>query len=200
MPRKLTRYAYSALFLIALCAVVYVLISAGNGTPNRAPFEKYARGELAGLSFDTRGDAAPTDSFEGPDGQSTTLQAFQGKPILVNFWATWCAPCEKEMPALGALQTARGGESFQIVAISVDSEEDKAYARQRLTELGASNIPFHYAAPENWDIVYAAGAKGFPTTVIYDAGGKEVARLSGDADWASIEAVGFIDALIAAAP
>ena len=114
----------------------------------------------------------------------------------MNFWATWCAPCEREMPSLGALQTARGGDRFEVIAISVDSEADKAYAAQRLGELGASNITFHSATPEQYEIVYDSGVQGFPTTILYDAGGKEIARLAGDADWSSLEAVNFVDALL----
>lgn len=197
MPRNLTRLAYLALFLVALGTIVYVLASAAGGNQDRAPFERYAKGSLANLTFDTAGDPAPIGEFEGPGGELTTLQAFEGAPILVNFWATWCGPCEREMPSLGALQAARGNPDFQILAISVDAEEDKSYARQRLGELGAANLPFHFAPPENWDIVYGAGARGFPTTILYDANGNEIARLAGDADWSSIEAVALIDAIIA---
>jgi thioredoxin-related protein len=103
------------------------------------------------------------------------------------------------MPSLGALQKARGSDAFEVVAISVDASEDKDYAVQRLNELGASDISFHIAPPENYEIVYDAGVKGFPTSILYGPDGKEIARLEGDADWASLEAIGFIDAILAKA-
>ncbi len=192
----MTRLAYIALFLIGLIAIVYALMSAGGGKPSENRLEAYARGEIEKLDFSQAGTSASNAPFYLEDGSAVSLDAFMGKVVLVNFWATWCAPCEKEMPSLGALQTARGGDRFEVVAISVDAQEDLSYAAQRLGELGASNITFHSATPEQYEIVYDSGVQGFPTTSLYDASGVEIARLAGDADWSSIEAVGFIDALL----
>ncbi|MBU1288484.1 MAG: TlpA family protein disulfide reductase [Alphaproteobacteria bacterium] len=195
----MTRLAFIGLFLVALGAIVYVLFSAVGGKPPSNPLERYAKGDMAKLSFASSGEAAPTDNMFAADGTPVTLDAWKGKTVLVNYWATWCSPCEREMPSLGALQTARGGDAFEIVAVSVDSSEDKDYAAKRLGELGAANISFHIAPPENYEIVYASGVKGFPTSIIYGPDGKEIARLAGDADWSAIEAVSFIDAILAKA-
>lgn len=192
----MTRLAYIALFLVGLIAIVYALMSAGGGKPPENRLESFAVGEIEKLDFANAGSQAASAPFYEEDGRAATLAEFRGKVVLVNFWATWCAPCEKEMPSLGALQTARGGDRFEVVAISVDSEEDRAYAAQRLGELGASNITFHSATPEQYEIVYDSGVQGFPTSILYDANGIEIARLAGDADWSSLEAVGFIDALL----
>jgi hypothetical protein len=100
------------------------------------------------------------------------------------------------MPALGALQAARGSDTFEVVAISIDSDEDVDYAKRRLTELGASNIAFRHAPLDRGDIVYGANVQGFPTTILYGPDGIELARLSGEADWSASEAVQFIDAAL----
>lgn len=192
----MTRLAYIALFLIALSAIVYATVSAAGGTPAANGYQKYATGEIAKLDFTGAGEAASTEAFYTADGTPVTLADYKGKLLLVNFWATWCAPCEREMPSLGALQAARGGDAFEVIAISVDSKEDETYAAQRLTELGAANITFHIATPEQYEIVYDSGVRGFPSTILYDENGIEIARLQGDADWSSLEAIGFIDALL----
>ncbi|MGE6696696.1 TlpA family protein disulfide reductase [Hyphomonas sp. NPDC076900] len=192
----MTRYAYIGLFLVGLAAIVYVLMSAATGKPAGNPYQGFAKGEMAKLDFGSAGQPIPAGTFTDTDNTQQTLEIFKGKTILVNYWATWCPPCEKEMPALGALQTARAGDTFEVVALSVDSPEDAEYAKRRLTELGAANIAFRHAPMDNGDVIYGAGVRGFPTTILYGPDGIEIARLAGDADWASAEAVQFIDAAI----
>ena len=193
------RLSLIGLFLIGLIAIVYVLFSSMSGKESGHRLERYAQGELAKLDFSSGGEPAADTAFFTADGRPVTLRAWRGKTVLVNFWATWCSPCEQEMPSLGALQAGRGGDSFEIVAISVDASEDQAYAEGRLAELGAASITFHIAPPENYELVYDSGVRGFPTSILYDPAGNEIARLEGEADWSSIEAVNFIDALIARA-
>lgn len=195
----MTRYAYIGLFLIGLAAIVYVLISAATARPDTNRLEAFATGQLGKLDFGSAGQPIPAGTFLDKDGAPQTLETFKGKTILVNYWATWCGPCEREMPSLGALQTARGSEVFEVVALSVDAPEDADYARRRLTELGAANIEFRHAPMDDGDIIYGAGVRGFPTTIIYGPDSLEIARLSGEADWASAEAVQFIDAAMKAA-
>ncbi len=192
----MNRYVFSGLFLVALAAIVYVLISASGGKPPSNPLERYATGTLERLDFASAGQPLPEGTFDDASGAEVTLASFKGKTILVNYWATWCAPCEKEMPALGALQKARGGDAFEVVAISIDSDEDVDYAKRRLTELGAANIAFRHAPLDRGDIVYGANVQGFPTTILYGPDGVELARMSGEADWAASEAVQFIDAAL----
>ena len=192
----MTRLAYFALFLIGLSAIVYALFSAAGGKPPSNPLERYAVGEIEKLDFSKAGTSAADAPFYLEDGTPVTFETLRGKVLLVNFWATWCPPCEREMPSLGALQAARGGAGFEIVAVSVDAEQDKAYARQRLKDLGASNLKFYIAPPEQYEIVYDSEVQGFPTTILYNADLIEIARLSGDADWTSLEAIGLIDALL----
>lgn len=192
----MTRLAYFALFLIGLSAIVYALFSAAGGKPPSNPLERYAVGEIEKLDFSKAGTSAAAAPFYLEDGTPVTFETLRGKVLLVNFWATWCPPCEREMPSLGALQAARGGAGFEIVAVSVDAEQDKAYARQRLKDLGASNLKFYIAPPEQYEIVYDSEVQGFPTTILYNADLIEIARLSGDADWTSLEAIGLIDALL----
>jgi len=192
----MTRFAFIGLFLVALAAIVYVLIRASAGDRPGHPLERYARGTLEKLDFTGAGTPVPAGTFDEASGAEADLASFSGRTILVNYWATWCAPCEKEMPALGALQKARGGDTFEVVAISIDADEDVEYARRRLAELGAASIAFRHAPLDRGDIVYGANVQGFPTTILYGPDGREIARLAGEADWAAGEAVQFIDAAL----
>jgi len=176
-------------------AVSFALLSATSKGGSKDPVEKLATGTLAKLDVSQRGEGMSDATFEGPDGTEATLADFKGKVTLVNFWATWCGPCEREMPSLAALESAKGSDNFQVIAISVDATEDKDYAIQRLQELTGGVLDFYFAPPENWDVVYDAGARGFPTTIIYDANGEEIARLSGEAQWDSYEAAALIDTI-----
>lgn len=192
---RILKYAIPAMVIGLVLAVSYALLSATSKSGSEDAIAKLATGSLSKLDTSQRGREMSTSGFEGPEGETLTLEAFKGKVTLVNFWATWCAPCEREMPSLGALESQKGSEDFQVIAISVDSSEDRDYARKRLGELSGDMLDFYFAPPENWDVVYESGAKGFPTTVIYDAEGKEIARLSGEADWNSHEAAALIDAI-----
>lgn len=196
MSRPLNLPLYVILLVLGLGAIVYALSVSASGGNGRPGLERFAEGDLAKLDLAGAGQPAPGGTFTGPDGQEMTLASFEGQTVLVNFWATWCAPCEREMPHLGALQTARGSEAFKVVAISVDDSADEAYARERLDELTGGVLDFYHAPPENWDVVYGAGARGFPTTVIYGPEGAEIARLAGEADWSEGVALAFVDAVL----
>jgi thiol-disulfide isomerase/thioredoxin len=196
MPTRITRYVYIALVLLAGLAIVYALFAATGGRPEGNRLDRFAVEEMSKLDFSGSGAVAPDAAFAGPDGTLTTLADFRGRVVLVNFWATWCAPCEREMPHLGALQTARGGEAFEVIAISVDEADDEAYARRRLDELTGGTLDFYHAPPSDWDVVYGAGASGFPTTVVYDRQGREIVRLAGEAPWSESLALAFIDEVL----
>lgn len=133
-------------------------------------------------SFDRSqaGTAAPTAVFTDPAGKRARLADYRGKPVLVNLWATWCAPCIKEMPTLDTL-AARGGVT--VLAISQDMDAAKVapfWAKGGYKALRPSRDPA---------LGFSAGLKvSLPTTILYDAAGKEVWRLSGTIDWAGAEA------------
>lgn len=124
------------------------------------------------------GEAAPDHGFLDPAGKPVTLAAFRGKPLLVNLWATWCAPCVREMPTLDRL-AVREKDKLQVLVISQDLD-------------GAAKVtPFFekakFAALQPYldpDVKFSTGyGVNLPTTILYDAQGKEVWRVSGDMDW-----------------
>lgn len=159
-----------------------------------------AKGEVAAVEVSKRPQPAPELAFTGPDGQPTTLAAFRGKTVLVNLWATWCAPCLKEMPALDALQAALGGKDFAVVAINIDTrnlEKPKTW----LADNGIAALPY-YADPQAgvFQVLRAARKiEGMPVSLLVDPEGCELAILQGPADWASADARALVGAALAGA-
>jgi len=156
--------------------------SAGEGaaTPDEVVAEAAPAGPAKGIDRSHRGEAAPVHAFAGPGGEATSLAAFRGRPVLVNLWATWCAPCIKELPTLDAL-AAKGGVA--VVALSQDN--DAAKARVFLQSKGLQSL----AAYTDPDMRWVGGTVGnLPTTILYDAKGREVWRWLGEVDWAGPEA------------
>ncbi len=190
MPQSVTRTGIGLMVLAALAAIVYVLMSATSGEPQSGGAAAFRKGELAKLEIgnDT---VQPAGNFTGPDGGEVNLQAFRGKVVLVNLWATWCPPCVEEMPTLQRLQELRGGEDFVVLAVSVDTVPDREFAQRELGKLAGGVLTFYH--DPNYALPYGMGARGFPTTVIYDRQGREIARLSGEADWAGEDALALID-------
>lgn len=134
------------------------------------------------------GTAAPATGFEDPSGEQVTLADFRGKPLLVNLWATWCAPCIKEMPTLDAL-AAREGDRLNVLTISEDRDgRDKVEAF--FDEHGFKSID-SYLDPE-MALLADMQIHTLPTTILYDAEGREVWRIIGTTDWTGQKAAGLI--------
>lgn len=133
---------------------------------------------------------APALSVLARDGTRVPLADFRGKVVLVNFWATWCAPCLREMPALARLQAQRGGEDFTVLALSQDLKGWEAVA-PFLDKLGLAGLPVY--VDEKTAVARAMEVAGLPTTVLLGRDGRELGRLVGDAGWDSKEALALID-------
>jgi thiol-disulfide isomerase/thioredoxin len=127
------------------------------------------------------GRAAPATAFEDPDGAPATLAGFRGKPVLLNLWATWCAPCVAEMPTLDRLAAREAGR-LNVLTVSQDldgREKVEAFFEKQ----GYRNL-------ETWldprmALMTGLQADTLPTTILYDAAGREVWRVVGMEDWES---------------
>ncbi|MBU3028973.1 TlpA disulfide reductase family protein [Paracoccus marinaquae] len=126
--------------------------------------------------------AVPDTEFTDPEGGSHSLADYRGKVVLLNFWATWCAPCREEMPSLDRLQTDMGGEDFQVVTVAT-GRNPPAKIDKFFEETGVRNLPVLLDPKQQ--LARDLGVLGLPVTVLIDREGREVARLIGDADWAS---------------
>ena len=120
------------------------------------------------------------------DGSAVSLADFRGKAILVNFWATTCAPCLKELPSLDMLEADLGGRGFEVVAVAADPRGPET-AQQFLERLEIKNLKL-YADPDLRFAFSVGGADVLPVSILYSADGVEIGRIVGEADWASPEA------------
>jgi thiol-disulfide isomerase/thioredoxin len=133
-----------------------------------------------------KGEAAPSFAFVDPKGAKVTLANYRGKPVLLNLWATWCAPCVKEMPTLDTL-AAREGDRLQVLTISQDFDPAKVapfFAKAKFVRLQP------YIDTET---AFSTGlGVNLPTTILYDSAGRELWRMLGDTDWAGAAAAKLI--------
>ena len=133
--------------------------------------------------------AVPALSFVDASGKTLSLDDFKGKVVLLNLWATWCAPCVEEMPALDRLQQALGGDGFMVLALAMD-RQGRPLVEPFLEKLGVKNLPMYLDTSGN--ATRLLKARGLPTTVLIGRDGKELGRLEGSAVWDSAQAASFL--------
>jgi len=137
--------------------------------------------------------APPALAFTDQDGKPVALDAFKGKGVVLNLWATWCVPCVAEMPALDAMAAKLASDNIVVVPLSSDrggtAVVRKFYTARDIQHLGIWLDPHGVSAR-------ALGARGLPTTLIIDREGRERGRLEGGAEWASDAAMVRIKALV----
>jgi thiol-disulfide isomerase/thioredoxin len=121
-------------------------------------------------------------NFVDGAGAPKTLKDFRGKTILLNLWATWCAPCREEMPSLDRLQQELGSPTFEVVALAVDRTGAVA-AQKFLDSVDVKNLKLY--VDQTTRSGSALKAIGMPTTILIDAQGREIGRLPGPAEWDS---------------
>ena len=131
----------------------------------------------------------PEFGFVDGKGREMTLEAFKGRTILLNIWATWCVPCRKEMPALDRLEARLGGPDFQVVALSID-RDGLPPVRAFYEELGLQSLGIY--VDQSSRAAYDLGAVGIPTTLLVDPDGREIGRTIGPAEWDGEEVVQFL--------
>jgi thiol-disulfide isomerase/thioredoxin len=183
-----------AMLAAGTLAVLYVLFAAASKPEPSTGLARFATGEMARLAVLEAPPPMPTRLIRDAAGAETTLVAYSGEVLVLNLWATWCAPCMMEMPTLAALQRRYEGR-LRVIPISVDSEGQRERAERELARLSDGSLPFLIDISRG--VLFDAQAAGMPVTIIYDRDGREVARLAGGADWSSDEAAALIDAVLA---
>ena len=132
--------------------------------------------------------------FADAGGRPVAMERYRGKVVLVNFWATWCAPCIHEMPTLDRLQAALGGPDFAVLAVSLD-RKGMAAVGPFWREQGYKHLPI--LLDSRWKTARRLGVNGLPATFLLDRKGRIVGYLLGPAEWDSPQARAFLRFFIA---
>ena len=191
---------------IVIAVVVAGIYVSGPG-PDNAPAAKTAAsghgsgadgtrlnaGKVAAFVYKSALEPVPAFAFFDASQQTKTIEAFKGKVVLLNLWATWCTPCREEMPSLDRLQKDLGSEKFEVVAVSVDKNGFEK-AREFLKGIDVKSLAY-YADPSA-RAASQVKAIGMPATLLVDKDGREIGRLMGPAEWDSPEAKRLIEAAL----
>lgn len=169
------------------------LVIAGNpATADVGHMFALANGDLAKIRFHATPKPLDGAVFYDARGKAVTLDDFRGKHVLLNFWALWCPPCVKEMPALNNLDAAIGG-NFEVVTIATGRNSkaavDKFFDKEQLNDLPKLFDP-------KFSLAQSVGVQGLPVTIFIAPDGLEVARVQGEIVWDSPDAKALIQAWI----
>lgn len=189
IERKTATLRTRLLALLASLAIVTISLAVAriawdDGVGSPIPVTEAARAQSAlGIFVPAPQPAAVPDiSFEDGTGAPVSLARFRGQVVLLNFWATWCAPCVEEMPSLNRLSSRFAADGLAVVALSQDRGGMKIvqpfFAEHKLDAL-----------PIYLDKTMVSGGafklRGLPTTILIDRDGRELGRFEGAVDWDS---------------
>ncbi len=206
----LARYLWlAALSALAAFAAVYVTLGRPDNerpagaspessqssapAPGGSGTNPLSTGAMTTFVFKEPPAPLPDIQFVNGSGEPVNLKDWHGKVVLLNLWATWCAPCRAEMPALDRLQGALGSDRFEVVALAVDKAGLEG-ARKFLDETKVEKLKL-FADPtarEGTELKVI----GMPTSILIDAQGREIGRLIGPAAWDSPEAKRLIESFL----
>ena len=187
--------------MLAVIAAVVVLAAAAIGVflyvnqPAAVHEQAGPPQALAPFALAAKPAQVPQVAISDASGARLSLSSFKGKYILLNLWATWCAPCVKELPALARLKAAAASGGFAVVAVDV-GRNTPGEARAFLDAHGAKALDTY--VDSNIALLRAFNAFGLPLTVLIDPQGREIGRAVGPAGWDSEDAIGYFKALATA--
>ena len=191
----------AVLAALVAAAAIYVIVgnksneqTAGQNASTPSAASGLATGEMKNFVFANPRAAIAEINFADGSNAPKSLADWKGKVVLLNLWATWCAPCRKEMPGLSKLQGELGGDSFEVVALSVD-RKGLAASQKFLNSIDAKELALYN--DETAKTLQKLKVIGLPATLLIDRDGKEVGRLTGPAEWDSADAKSLVKAVIA---
>ena len=184
----MSRFSFTSALVLGLAVA-----ACDRGAPDAAQESSASPVSIGQIDQSAAGQPIPAVTVEDPDGATLDLAAAGDTPVLLNLWATWCAPCVKEMPLLDDLAGDYEGR-LRVITVSQDLQ-----GAQKVKPFFVANA---FAWLEPWmdpanELGFGIGGGMMPTTVLYGTDGREIWRVQGDFDWSSEDARAAIDAAIA---
>ena len=136
---------------------------------------------------------SPELSWSDAEGKKVRLADFRGKVLLLNYWASWCAPCQRELPGIDRIQAKMASDDFTVLALNID-QGGKEVAEKNAKRLKLTNLKL-YLDPQH-QTVRKLGLRAMPTTFLIDRKGNKIGVLEGGAEWDAPEAIDLIQYFI----
>ncbi len=177
----------------ALGIAAAVLLGCDSSSSQAVAATGPVAGKVRMFSLHATPRPVPALAFQNDSGKTVRLSDFRGKVVVLNVWATWCAPCREEMPTLDRLQAQLGGPKFEVVALSVDHDGSRG-VQQFFRDIGVKYLRWYIdPTPRTLDELKVFG---LPATLLIDPKGLELGRLLGATQWDSPEMVRFLRGMI----
>ena len=174
---------------ISLVGCIWILAPKNDPSPAHASAGPKRMGHMQSFEMASSLRPRPTVAWKDDAGLEVSLANFSGKVVMLNFWASWCSPCLRELPSINRLQARLGSDQFTVVALNVD-RGGKSVASRYTRRLNLDKLNLYLDQDNN--TVKSMKLQSMPTTIIFDAKGREVGKLVGSAEWDSEEAVGLL--------
>ena len=153
----------------------------------------YLVNQMKTFKLTTITSARPDISWKDTNDNNVTLELFDGKVVLLNFWASWCLPCIRELPSINRLQAKLGGDKFTVIALNID-RGGKPIANRFRRKLKLDKLDLHIDQKNT--VARLLKIKVLPTTIVFDSKGREVGKMEAAAEWDTKEALSLIQYFI----
>ncbi|MEM6621456.1 MAG: TlpA disulfide reductase family protein [Pseudomonadota bacterium] len=187
--RLIAAVLFSALLYAGFVPGANPVSAAELTAEERASLDDLRVGDMTKLVIHDEARPPITEVFRDKHGNAISLSDFEGKVVVLNFWATWCPPCRAEMPSIDRLSGALGGDDLAVIALSTD-RFDVGRVIAFFEEIEVQHLTVYQ--DRRGGVARMAGALGLPITVVLDREGREIARVTGEAEWDSPEAKAFL--------
>ncbi len=179
----------SGAIVAAAVLAVTIVVNTRPGASSQTPLCAARPGEFVNFSATIPARPLPAVPFFDKTGAARTFADHRGRGLVINFWATWCAPCVKEMPDLDRLNARLKDEGIEVLPLSSD-REGASLVEKFYDRIGLKTLPV--LLDRAGAVGRALQVKGLPTTILADREGREVARVIGQAAWDSDKIVDII--------